>query len=437
MKYLLATMLGMLLMQQPLQAQLVFNRVDSLLRYAGAQSITLQSGTIRLDQAKKGKLAALLSIPDLSGNLSFSYTHNTRLPVNLFPAEVFGGQPGTFREVASGLPYVSNGNENIDLKLLNLKNWENLKLYKLNIEQTLSDNTITRKSLYENIVTQYFNIVTLQEQAQTAIETRIASDTLLKITERKYNSGLVRQQDVNDAKVNYLTAAENAEQLRYLIEQQYLALKILCDIPEATAIEIRHARDNSSGNPKRQILLNNIAFNNSVIKERIARSDYRQQKYALYPTISFFQSYTTQQFNTRGKLFDNTVKWIPSSYIGLRLSITIPNSNTITQLSKAKYDYLLAQRNTEQQKIKAVLEAKKLDTEYEKAISQEKSCVEIYLIRKDTYEKNLNLYMSGLIPFDQTINSFTALVNSKYNLIAARITVQSAKEKIEINNTIQ
>jgi outer membrane protein TolC len=419
------------------QAQRVFTSVDSLLQYASFKSIALQSGSIKLDQAKKAKLAAILSIPDVTGNASFSYTKNTKLPVNLFPAEVFGGTPGTYREVQSGVPYVTYANENIDIKLFNPKAWENIRLYKLNIEGNIADNKITLKSVYENISAIYYNIVSLQEQFLSTNQNVHAAGSLLKITENKYHAGLVKQQDVNDAMVNYLTAKENSNQIQYLIAQQYLALKILCDIPEEEAIEITNTITVAEDLSKPVALFNNIGFTSSLLKEKIAFSNYKQQKFSLYPTVSFFQAYTTQQNNTSGKLFDSHVSWIPNSYIGLRLSIPIPSSNTITQVSKARYEYLLAQKNREQQKIKAELDVKQLDVDYEKAVSQAKSNNEIFLLRKDTYEKNLNLYNEGLVSLEQTINSFNAMVNSNYSLISARVAILAAKTKIDINNSIK
>jgi outer membrane protein TolC len=433
MKFLLTTLL--LLLFTSLQSQTIFTSVDAVLAYATAKSITLQSGNIRLDQAKKAKLAALLSIPDVTGNASFGYTHNTRLPVNLFAAETFGGQAGTYKEVQSGVPYVTNVNENIDIKLLNLKGWENLKLYRLNIESNNADNKATLKTMQENIAATYFNIVSLQEQWISNNQNAKAANSLLRITQNKYDAGLVKQQDVNDAKVNYLTTKENGNQLQYLSKQQYLVLKILCDIPESEVIEIVHTPAAVYQKPLIETSL--VALTSSLLKEKTALSNYRQQKYALYPTVSFFQSYTTQQYNTRGKLFDKSVNWIPSSYIGLRLNIPIPSSGSITQVSKAKYDYLLAQKNTEQQKIKAELETRQLDVDYDKAVSQAASNNEIFLLRKETYEKNMTLYNGGLIGLEQTLNSFNAMMNSNYNLVSAQVAVAAAKAKIDINNSIK
>lgn len=418
-------------------AQHQFHSLDSLLSYARTKSIVLKSGSIQLVQAKQAKLAAILSIPDVSGNIAGTYTHNTRLPVSLFPAEIFGGQPGTFREVQTGIPYTTNINETVDIKLLNLKGWENLRLSRLNIQSTEANNKFTLKSLEENIAASYYNIINLQQQALSVQQNITAADTLLQITRNKYDAGLVKQQDVNDAEINYLTNKENLRQIEYLLRQQYLSLKLLCDIPEQEPLIINEPFTSLPFPDAPYLQSSHLLSAIGLLQEKNALVNYKVQKAGLYPTVSFFQAYTTQQFSTSGKLFDRSINWIPSSYIGIRISIPIPSANTITQISKAKYDYLLAQKNTEQQKIKEGLEEEQLRVEYIKALSQAKSNNSIHSLRKDTYEKNLSLYREGLQNLDQTLNSFNQMVSSSYNAISAQVTVMAVKAKIEINNRIQ
>ncbi|QNR86439.1 TolC family protein [Pedobacter riviphilus] len=413
-----------------------FHSVDSLFSYVSSKSITLQSGEIRIEQAKKARLAAILSIPDISGSLSFSYTHNTKLPVNLFPASVFGGQVGTFVPIQTGIPFVSTGNENIDVKLINHKGWENLKLSKLNIQSSIADNKLTIKSLYEDIASTYYNIVSLQQQLSSTEKNLQTAERLLQITINKYAEGLIKQQDVNEAKISSLDTRENYNQIKYQIQQQYLALKILCNFPEDEQITIQDRQD-SLFSDKVQVGLSRVAIENSELKESMALSNYRQQKYALYPTLSFFQSHNTQQNNTRNRLFDRNVDWFNSSYIGLKLSIPIPSSSTIKQISEANYNYLLAQKDTEQQKIKAGIEQRKLEIDYYKVLSQISSYREIAQLRKENYEKNLNLYQQGLIDLQKVLDSYEDMVNSNYNLVSAQVSALAAKTKIHINNTIR
>jgi outer membrane protein TolC len=427
------------------KGQNVFTNLDSLLSYASSKNIALQTGEIRLSQAKNAKLMALLAVPDLILNPSLNYTNNTQLPVNIFPAEILGGQKGTFQEVKLGVQYNTNFNVYGEIKLLNLQSWENLKLSKLNITSTNFDNKISLKNLYEDIAAIYFNIVSLQEQLKSTQENILAADTLQKIVQNKYQQGLVKQQEVNNAKVNYLNTLEIAKQIEYLTEQQYLALKTLCDIPANEVLQIKESlvSQNNSSNVTQNLAqiptidFNDLLINATFMKEKKAFSNFRQIKLAQLPTISFVFSQSQQQYNSNATLFDNSVKWIPSSYIGIKLNWNLPSANAVSQVFRAKYDYEIAKKNTEQTKIHSELTHKQLGVNHDKALSQWNTHKAIYELNTETYQKNFNLYQDGLLSLDQTLDSFNAKVNSNYNMISSAISILLAKSKISINNKIK
>lgn len=408
-------------------SQKSFSSLNEVLDYAKTKSITLQQGDIKVIQAKKAKLAAIVGVLDPTGTSSFSYTNNTQIPI-----QVIGGQA-----VETGVPYVSSLNNNAELKLLNFGGWENLKLAKINLQTTDIDNKINLKNLYENIASAYFNIVSLQEQIVSTEENLKSSETLLKTAENKYKQGIVKQQDVNDSKASYLTTKENIEQLKLVMEQNYLTLKILADIPENEEITISQTIEKEVVATQPEIEFNELNLNSTTLKEKYAYSNYRQISKTDWPTLNLFYNNTRQQFNTESTFLDKNVDWIRSSYIGLKLTIAIPNANSVSQKFKAKYDFELAQKNTEHAKIKADLDHKQLGIDYNKALSQSKSNAEIYALRKDTYDKNQRLYTEGLLGIDQTITSFNNMVNSKYSLVSSNINVLLAQSKIDINNQIK
>ena len=115
----------------------------------------------------------------------------------------------------------------------------------------------------------------------------------------------------------------------------------------------------------------------------------------------------------------------------------MPTAKSISQVYNAKFEYQLTQKNSEQSKIKSELEFKQLITDYEKANSLANTNIEVFNLRKDTYEKNQKLYSEGLIGIDQTINSYNAMVNASYSSTSSQINTQLAQAKIDINNKIK
>ncbi len=434
MKKLILSLCLVLLSYIKIGAQLVFTSCDSVFSYSKSRSIVQKNNALNYQQAKAAKLAAILSIPDVSGGLNFSYTNNTRLPVNLFPAENFGGQPGTYREITTGIQYVSTFNDNLDIKLINLKGWDNVSLAKLNISLSAAEAKTQWKQLRENIAATYFNILKLNEQLKTTRLNLTAADTILSITTSKYLEGVARKQEVNEAEVSKITSEENIRQINYLLKQQYLALKILCDIKAEDSILITQPitiqyEQYSAAVPDR------ISLQNSQLKVQLANLNYRQLKHSYYPTLSFFHAYNTQQNNNRAVFFDKTAKWIPSSYVGIKLTIPLPGSTLLSQTAKAKFDYRISRNNAEHQELKSVQEAAQINTDYEKYRSQTIADKRVQELSEDSYKRILTLYKEGLVPFQQTINAYNSLVSGRYNYITSCINLLYTQTKININNS--
>jgi outer membrane protein TolC len=408
---------------------------DEFMTLANARSLSIKNGDVQLSQAKKLKLASILGILDPNGNVALSYTDNTQLPVNLIPSEILGGQSGTFQEVRFGVKYNTQLNTIIDIKLINPVGWENLRLSRLNIHQTETTNKLALKELYENSAIIFFNIITLQEQLKSTKENLIGADKLYQTVLKKYGAGLVSQQDLNESSINKKSVEEQISQIQFLIQQQYIALKLLCDIPAEVQFNIEPKAEESI--PKVEVMSNQLMFKNAFLNEQISLSNYKKIKYSFLPSLSAFTSISQQQFNTRARVYDYNNNWIPSSYVGIRLSMPLPSASSISQFQIAKYEHLRAKNDTERLKIQTSLNNTQLHIEYEKAVSQLESNRVIYAMRKDTYEKNFNNYLAGILDLDQIIRSFNEMVKSQYNLIASAKVVEMSLTKININNTIK
>jgi outer membrane protein len=413
-------------------AQHIFNSFEELCAFADTKNKTAQSGEIKLQQARKAKLAAMAAIPDPVLNNSLNFTDNTRLPVNLFPAEAFGGNEGEYREVQTGVRFNTAISSNLDIKLLNLEGWQNVKLAKLNVEIAETDNRLNAKNLHENLAATYYNIVQLQAQLESTRRSLLVADTLLQVAENKFREGMARQQDVNDARINQLNTAENARQIGFLMEQQYLSLKILADIPENEAILVAEKPLTAPPVEPPAIRPNLLYLRNSTLQEQSARTSFRKSQYVFAPSLSFVANNTYNQYNPDFTVFGGN--WINSQFVGLRLQYLLPTANTVANRSKTRFDLLLSQKNAEKAKIQTALEQKKLETEWSKAHSQQQNDAQVLDLQRDSFQKNRHLYAEGLQGIDRALTSFSAVLNAEYSLIASQVNIRLAQAKIDINN---
>lgn len=414
----------------------VFSSVDDLIAFAMNNSVSLENNQIRLKQAQKERLAALIGTIDVTGNLlSAQLINNTKLGVSLFPAEIFGGEPGTFREVEMGVQYNTSLNNFLDIKLFNLNGYNQLKLAKINIALTDANNQISIKQYQESLVASYFNIINIQKQLENTDQNIATSDSLLTIVQNKYDEGLIKQQDVNTTRINHLRIVESKRQLASMLEQYYLSLKALCDIDDQFELIIADEQNITPSTQPPSILINQLGIKHSLLQENYADQNLKAAKQSFLPTISLQLSNSMNLYNTEFQPVSGN--WINSNYIGLRLHVPIPSAQQIANLNNAKFEQTIARNNTLQEKNKAKLDVQTLQFEFDQAQSQIETNQQILTLQKDTYHKNRNLYLEGIVGLEETIQSLNDVILAEYELTSSQVNQALIQANIKINNSLR
>lgn len=434
-KYIYTTAL-VFLFGLTIQAQLNFTGLDSLLAYAERNSTTIKTCQQQSLMAKWTKVAALANTVNFKSPLTFSATDNSKLPVNFLPAEAFGGPAGTFRQVTLGQQYVSNFNFNPQIDIINPYNWAKVKSASVSKEITEVNNSINKKTLFENIAASYYNSIALQEQISLTEKSLSAADSIQQIVKNKFSEGIVREQDVNNALVNQLNIKDKLAQLKVMHEQQLNTLKILCDISSGTQITLQNTSSSefTEGNLKSTGSLNN-RYN--YLQSQFAKSELRANRMAMMPVLSVFY-YQGWQQNSNTAFFDSKSTWIQSNYIGLRVTVPFPPDVTkMSQSYTSKINYRIASLNNSHTELQTELNNRSLELDYEKAISSYQIAKQIFDLKNNNFSKSINQYREGILSTDNLLIAFNDMVNSQLNVISAFSSAQFSKSKISINNTLK
>ena len=418
------------------QNKLVFKTLDSLFKYAENHSISIKTGEQEVLLAKWQKISAQAGLVNFRMQTSFSLTDNVKLPVTYFPAEAFGGEPGTFKEVTTGQQFMGNFNFAPQIDIINPVSWTKLKSAKINSQLTDVTNLIVKKSLFESISASYYNILSLKEQIEITQKNLYTADTLQIIMQNKYTEGIVRQQDLNDATINKISLKDKLTQLEISLNQQYYALKVLCDIPQNTDIFLT---ENTVYNQPFNLNLqtnNQLEHKSSLLKADLAKEELRANQLAQYPTISIV-AYDGWQQNSKNQFFDPNNNWINSQYIGLRLSMPFPDINRFTLTKSAKINKTISELDAEHTKLQNDITNITLNLDYEKAYSQFKTANQIFLLKDENYQMALNQFNESILSSDKLLIAFDDMLVSQLNYSAALANLLYTKSKIEINNSIK
>lgn len=418
------------------QEKLVFQTLDEIYAYAGSHNNTFQNAGQQNLLAKYQTLAAKLGKWNLQGRTSFKVTDNTKLNTSFIPAELFGGPEGSFRPVNFGQKYESNVTFAPQIDLINPYAAALVKTAKTNEQLIKINNLLDKKAVYESISASYHNILSYQGQILVTNKSLANADTLTIILQNKQKEGLVRGQDVNIALANRLTVQDKLQQLEVQLAQQYNSLKILADIDSAASVTVA-AKETITPEVNLKVTANsNLLQRQAELQTKYQEATLRADKRWLYPTLNLFSSFGLQQ-NTNNHFFDSS-RWFGTSYVGLRLSI--PLLPEVSKIASVKYDRINLQisRNNEQHNIlQDKINNNQLELDKQKADNSYHLSLQIEALRKDSYFKNLNIYREGILSATDLINSFDDWLNSSLNRVALLATLEYAKSRITISNTIK
>ncbi|MEM1000746.1 MAG: TolC family protein [Bacteroidota bacterium] len=413
-------------------AQHTFRNLEEVIAFSESSNLDLVIANIRSTQAKKLESTSKLGIVDPVISLPGSFTHNTNLPVTLLPAEIFGGEPGTNVELRTGVPFTTNFSQTLDVKLVNPGGWLDYKLARISSDITTANGELSRKMLHENLADTYYTIVSLNKQLASTQENLTSADSVYRVTRNKYTSGQVSQQDLNNAEVNRLNTEKSRQQIGYLLEDAYLTLKLLCNIPEGESVTVDELPTDLTQQTLPAVEISQLTLRTELLNQEYALKSYQRSKSTLLPSLSGYAGNSFQLNNQEFQPF--TGDWINSNYVGLRLNFNLPTSNSLASVQRTKFEYEIASKEVEKVEMTASIEAQRLRNGYDEAFDELELAARIRDLNADSYRKNLNLYQAGLLGVETLLNSYEAMVNATYAANSAEIALQLAHAKILINN---
>lgn len=419
------------------QTTLQFGSLDSLFLYAEKNSAAIKINSEQSLMAKWTKVAALANTVNLRSPLNFTMTDNTKLPVNFIPGEIFGGPPGSLRQITLGQQYISNLGLTPQIDIINPAAWAKVKSADFNKQLTEINNLITKKNLYESIAACYYNIVSMQEQIVVTQQNSNSADSLLLIIQNKYNAGIVREQDLNNATINQLSINDKLFQLKESLQQQLNSLKILCDIDPATIINLSEKITNTTGTFD-QVLTANSSLQEkyTLTQSQFSKAELSSNRLYFAPTVSLIFNQSWQQ-NSNDKFFDNS-NWIASQYIGVKFTLPFPfDATKLSQSYTSKINLKIAKINLEHNALQNKLNNQQLSIDYSKAYSTYNTSQKIAQLKASNFQKSKNQYASEILSTENLLTSFTDKLTADLNQIVAAANLKYIQSKININNSIK
>ncbi len=392
-------------------AQNSFKSIEDIWKYADAHNITIKSAayeSAKSTWSKKQSYSSLLPQVGLTG----SFTENTAIQTTLIPAAIFGGPDGQYRAVQFGQKYIYSGGVNAQMDLLNVQNWLGVGIAKATEEYTKATAANTRKSIYQQIATQYYAYLLMSEAARLAAESEAIADSVAQTTINKFNEGTVSAANVDVAKINLNRTQQTAITAAYQLSTAKNNLKVLLGISVTDSLNI----DNTLRADVAQTTIGSFAEDPSIkqalLQSQMSLIQYKASNSAFLPIITLQYNNATQQNDNTFRPFQGGPAWFPSSYWSLRASWTLFNGGSRwmqSRKNKINVEQTLAQyQNTQNQ---SAINDENLRLAYEKASVMLRKSEEIMKLSYDNYMHITNRYNAGIEPLANRLSAFSDYIN--------------------------
>ncbi len=383
-------------------------------------------------------------LPQIDANVD--YQNNLKQPVQLLPAEITGGPPGTYIPITFGTKQSMSATATATQLLFDGSYFVGVQAAKTFLEYTNTNAQKTALEIRQNVIDAYGNVLLAKESLEILEKNQATLEKNLKETRAMFEEGLQDEESVDQLRITFL---QNANQLRnakrmLTISKDMLSLSL--GIPIESQISLVDNLDNLAEENIRLELMDaeeDIAEN---IDYKLAKTQISQREHELdlekskaLPRLTTFINYGTSAYSEEFTFLNDNQDWFQSSVWGVSLNIPIfsslkRNAKTI----QAKIALEQAETQFEQTKEKVRLEIKEAKSNYIFAIESYRTAKENLELAERIENKNQIKFSEGITGSFDLRQAQTQLYNAQQEYLQAMLDLINAKAKLEtVLNTPQ
>ena len=391
---------------------------------------------IAIAQQKKWETTAM-GLPQINGNLG--YQNNFVIQKSLIPAEIFGGQAGTFAEVAFGTTHNASASLGLTQLLFDGSYIVALQASKTYIQFYQNYKKKTDADVKETIINSYGSVLLANESEFILQKNKTILERTLFETEQTFKNGLIEEENVEQLKITLLNVKSNINYVTRLKEISLKMLKINLGIDINDTLLVTDKLDNlTKNNVDLALTANNFEVNNNInyaiaqnfVDQR--RLELKLQKSKALPTLAAGLNFGYNSFGQSFNFFNTNQRWFNYSNLGLNLSIPIFSSfarSARTQQAKIAFDKATTDLNDAEQKLK--LQYQNAKSDYELSIENYQSSKENLQLAERIDVKQQIKFKEGLSSSFNLAEGQRQLYTSQQSYLQAMIAVLNKKAALE------
>lgn len=285
-------------------------------------------------------------LPQLNGDIA--YQNNLKQPVTLLPAEITGGEPGTFVPVIFGTKQNASATATLNQLIFDGSYLVGLQAARAFLDFSENASEKTNLEVRKGIINAYGSVLLSEELVSIFEKNKTTLDKNLFETRKIFENGLTEEEDVEQLEITLLdieSQLSNAKRSEKIAREMFnVALGINID----DQVLYEDSLDQLAQNNIQLGFLDNALNLEENVDYKIAYNlteqrnlELKLEKSKALPTLSAFLNYGTSAFNDNFNFFDSKQPWFQSSILGVNMSIPIFSSgmrSAKTQRAKIAFD---------------------------------------------------------------------------------------------------
>ena len=376
-------------------------------------------------------------LPQLSA--AVSYQNNLKQPVTLIPAEITGGDPGTFVPVTFGTKQNASATATINQLLFDGSYIVGLQAAKVFLEFSENASEKTDLEVRKGVILAYGSVLISEENVAIFEKNRQTLEKNLNETREIFNNGLAEEEDVEQLQITLLdieTFLSNAKRMEVISRE---TLNMTLGIPIQTNVLLTDKLDQLAQQNMGLSFLDislkleqNIDFKiaQNLIQQR--NLEWKLEKSRALPSISAFVNYGTQAYNDDFTFFDKEQSWYQSSLLGVNMNIPVFSSGG-RGARKQRAKIALDKANTQfiQTKEQIKLDLNRARSDYQYSIENYENSKKNLQLAERIENKNQIKFVEGLVSSFDLRQAQLQLYTTQQNYLQAMLSVITAKASLE------
>jgi len=376
-------------------------------------------------------------LPQISGNVD--YQNYLKQPVTLLPAEITGGQPGTFTPVTFGTKQSMNATGTWNQLIFDGSYIVGIQSVKTLLQISKNAKTKTDLEIKKAIISAYANVLLAEESVEIFEKNVESLQKNYNDTQKIYENGFAEQEDVEQLEITLLGLKNNLSRSLRMRDIAYEMLNLSLGIPVENKVNLSDDLDELAMKYYDLSLLSKEIPVEENIDYRIAKNSaesaeiqVKLQKAKALPSLTGFVNYGYQGFSQKFTFLTSDQEYFGQSVLGVSLNIPIFSSgmrSSKTQQKELEYEQAMLDLERTENEVKRQINMAK--SEYEFSIENYQNAVRNLELAERIENKNQIKFFEGIASSFELTEAQRQLYSAQQDYLQAMLDVITAKAALE------